>query len=152
MATFGGFQVGPFQRAFQQVVVETGGGFWEAFERVGRRRKRRLEELEEQEQELQQIKDETDREIALLLKEQERQETEEQERSRLAELARRYTTERSKDLFGDRIAKAMARAAVQGNFSAIEAFLREVQKAQEEELFLINATIIMLEEDGSSFH
>ena len=84
----------------------------------------------------------------LLLREQERQETERAERERLRELAKRYATERAAELFGQRVATAMARAAVQGNFSAIEAFAREAARAQEEEIFLLQATALAIELNG----
>lgn len=124
------------------------GGFWFAFEQAQLRRKKKLREIEEAEEEAQSIKERMDREIALLLREQERQDTERQEQQRLRELARRYATDRAQDLYGERVAKAMARAAVQGNFSAIEALVREAKRAQEEEIFLLQATAMAIELNG----
>lgn len=121
------------------------GGFWHAFEQAQLRRKKKLREIEEAEEEAQSIKEKMDREIALLLREQERQDAERQEQERLRELARRYATDRAQDLYGERVAKAMARAAVQGNFSAIEALVREASRAQEEEIFLLQATALAIE-------
>jgi len=124
---------------------EVAGGFWYAVEAVQARRKKRLQDADEAEAQAQAIKDQLDREIALLLREQERLDGERAERGRLQALAKHYASDRSAELFGERVAKAMTRAAEHGNFSAVEAFMREARRAQEEELFLLRATLLAIE-------
>mgnify|MGYP003393117286 CR=1 FL=1 len=124
------------------------GGFWRSFENARARRRRRLEELEQAEDSLQAIKDQQTREIAQLLKVQERKDVEREEGQRIQRLAKQYANEQATALYGERVSKALSRAAIQGNFSAIEALMREVQRAQQEEEWLIQATIMAIELNG----
>ena len=130
---------------------ETAGGgvsFFDAFERARRRREKKRREEEEAEEEAALLKAEADREIALLLQEQERKDEERRERERLQELAKRYAGEQAAELYGERLATAMQRAAEKGTYSAIEAFVREAKRAQEEEAFVIRAAIMAIELNG----
>lgn len=127
------------------------GGFFVAFDREVARRRKRLKELEEREEETERIQAETDRQIAELFRAQEREATEREENERLQRLAKQYRTDAAIEALGERTAKALSRAAVQGNFSAIEALIREVQRAIEEEQFMLQAAILAIElNDGSS--
>ena len=121
------------------------GGFWYAYDLARDRYKKRLKELDELEEQAKEIADETDREIAQFLHADQRQEVEAEERKRLQELARNYSDSQASNLLGERVAKAMARASVQGNFSAVEAFMREVERAREEEDWLLRATMLLIE-------
>lgn len=121
------------------------GGFFHAFDIAQARRRKRLKELEEAEEAVKEIPDNTDREIAEFLREQERLDVERQERERLQALARQFLSDKAANEYGERVAKAMARMAIQANYSAAEAFLREVKRDQEDMDFLIKATILMIE-------
>jgi hypothetical protein len=88
----GGFQVGPFQLAYQQQggAAQNSGGWWPDYGRVRDIRHRRRRELEELEREQQAIQDATDREIARFLREQEAKDAERADLARLQALADRY--------------------------------------------------------------
>ena len=117
--------------------------FWPAFETIMAGRDKRLRDLLETEAQVTEIHDSIEREIALLLHQQMHIEAERSENARLRELACIHDCAQASDLYGEGVAKAMKRAATQGNFSALEAFTREVHKVQEEETFLVESMAIM---------
>ena len=109
---------------------------YEAYQQRKKRRRREREEI------LKSIPDEVDREIAAFMHPDPR----EQE---IAELDRLVAdTFRNDELklakeYSERVAKAYVRAAMQHNFSALEAFEREMDRAREEDEFLLIALSLL---------
>jgi len=60
-------------------------------------------------------------------------------------VAKSYSKEQATEakVYNERVAKAYVRAALQANFSALEAFEREMEQAREEEDFLVLAMMIL---------
>lgn len=151
---FGGFQVGPFQLAYQQqatATVQQNSGGWERrryfLDHYEARLKRRIDEEKrrrELELKAEEIADETAREIAQFLHEQERQDAERAEFERLRRLVAEFGAKGAEGL-ATRVQSAYLRAVVQGNFSAYAALDREIQRMLEEEE--IAALIMLLNED-----
>lgn len=92
------------------------------------------------------IADEVTREIAERLQQQEAEAQTRAEHERLREIARRYEAEAQ--ALGARIQLATQRAAAQGGYSAMEALARELQRLIEEERFLMQAAVMILENEG----
>lgn len=114
------------------VQASSGGGFLYEYERSQALRARRRREREEREAEAQRIADETAREIAQLLHEQEAQDEERADLERLRELARVHRQAQATELT-ERVRRAFARVLLQENRSALEALDRELQRQLEEE-------------------
>jgi hypothetical protein len=121
------------------VVEETGGGwapFLSKYEKDLERRRRRDRERRELERETDEIQDELDRAIAQELRKQEALDAKRQDLDSLAALAKQADLEAARE-YSERVAVAFARAVTQGNFSAMEALDRELQRARDEEEFLM---------------
>ena len=122
----------------------SGGYLWPRYEiELARRRaeKRARDELEE---ESRAIQDETDREIALILRDQEAKDARRAELERLRELVTRSATEAQMRELGERVFTAYQRAITKHTFSAAEALERELDRALEEEQFLLLAAQLLL--------
>lgn len=118
----------------------TGGfGFindYDAYRQRKRAEERRIRAL------LGEIQDPIDREIAQRLHE----EPKEDRAAEIGEMVRaRFSDQVVQDLeaYSDRVSKAFVRAYTQGNFSALEALDREMQRAIEEEEFLLLSLVMM---------
>ena len=120
------------------------GGWWFAYEQEMLRREAKRREREQKRAKAKALKDQVDRDIALEFRRQEEEAEREAELARLTRLAEEYQ-DQIKAQFGTRVTLAAARAITQGNFSAMEALEREMARAREEELFLINATMLILQ-------
>lgn len=110
------------------------------------RRAARQREEEAAEARAKEIADEVTREIAERLQRQEAEAQTRAEHERLREIARRY--EDQAQAFGARIQLATQRAAAQGGYSAMEALARELQRLIEEEMFLMQAAVMILQNEG----
>lgn len=116
--------------------VVSGGGFWFDFEyEMARRRTRQREEDEEREAE-ERLKDEIDRNIAILLHEQERKDQERKALERLRGLVSKYATEKTNN---ERLDRALSLAQQKQTLASYEALEREFARAQEDEelMFLL---------------
>jgi hypothetical protein len=126
----------------QVVTTEEYSGGWaaiNAYEAYQQRKKRRRRERELL---LDSIPDDVDREIAAFMHPDPR-EQEIAELDRLvAETFRNDELNLAKE-YSERAAKAYVRAATQHNFSALEAFEREMDKAMEEEEFLFLSMVML---------
>ncbi len=130
-------------------VVEqpSGGWFNLRYEQELRRRaairakQRRLDE------EVAAIPQPIDREIGLLLREQEAKAQKREELERLRDLAVRLDSEQARIDYGERVSKALERAVQKGNYSALEALNREIQRAQEDEESVMLAVTLLIGED-----
>ena len=108
-----------------------------------RRRREHLDQIKREEK-AELIANETDREIARLLRARESEQSRDQELDRLLDFSRQYQASTAKRLMGERVSTAYARAATQGNRSALEALDREMARANEEEEFTMLATMMVL--------
>jgi hypothetical protein len=132
----GGFQVGPFQLAYQPVISSTVTGGWEPWHRelayYTARRRRLQQQAKEAEQEAIEAarQDKIQKEIARRLHAQLQKDQEQQEIDRLRKLV-----DSTKDLTYDneRIQTALLKAKSERTFSRLQALQRELIRAQEEE-------------------
>ena len=111
-----------------------------------RDRKEREEERDQVRKEVESIEDGTDSEIARLLHKQIEQDARLEELASLEALVQSTYTDRQAKLaekYNERVAKAYVRAATQANYSALEAFEREMDQAIEEEEFLLLAMTLL---------
>lgn len=150
----GGFQVGPFQLAYQQIAPASGpspSGGWEPrygflyeYEREMARRSRARKKRKDDEEEALKVEDQISREIAQLLHEQERKDAERADLQRLKNLVTQYR-QIAQAQVSPRVAEAMARAIAQENFSALQALDRELERMFDEEAMAV--LMILLNED-----
>ena len=126
----------------------TGGG-WVAqhfYDHYTKERRDRRAERDKVKVQVESIEDKTDAEIARLLHKQMEQDARRAELESLEALVKSTYTERQAGLaleYNERVAKAYVRAATQANFSAMEAFEREMDRAREEEEFLFLAMTVL---------
>lgn len=134
--------------AAQQETAYSGGWteFSLGYDRELHRRRQLQQELAERSAQTQQITDPVSKEIGEFLRKQEAEDERRQELERLKVLASRFKAQQAKDAYGQRVAKALERAVEKQTFSALEALDRELQRAQEEEEFLIIAAIQILDD------
>lgn len=137
----------PALNGASEVVAERPAGGWgflnqyNAEKQRQRALARRRKELEE---ESERIEDEVAREIAQLLRKQEAEDDRRKELKRLADLAKANADIEAARQYSERVATAYARALAKGNYSALEALERELRRAAEEEEWLLNATMALL--------
>lgn len=113
-------------------VVETfSGGFFFGFDHHLARRRRREREEEEARTEAQAIQDQLDREIALLLRQQEAKDEQRRELERLQALADQYAG--TKQPVPRRVSTALLKAYEERSRNALEQLQREVERMLEEE-------------------
>jgi hypothetical protein len=126
----------------------SGGGwlFLNTYESELKRRRARARKRKELEEETERIEDELDRAIAFEMRKQEAIDEKRDNLKRLAEIAKESADLEAARQYSDRVATAYARAITQGNFSALEALDRELQRARDEEEFLMMT--LMLLADG----
>lgn len=150
------FQRGVFQKTtFQLASVQTtqeeqasgGWKFYVAYEQHSAKRKKRERELEEEAEQAQQLQDKVDREIAELLHKQQQIDERRDYLERLGQLAKENVDLEAARNYSDRVAIAYQRAVTQGNFSALEALSRELERAADEEEALLQAVLMILEQD-----
>ena len=120
-----------------------GWKFLSSYESELQRRRTRKKERDELEAETEQIQDELDRNIALLMREQEAKDDKRKDFERLADLARQSADLEAARQYSERVATAYARAIDKGTFSAVEALDRELSRAREEEEFLLTALLLL---------
>jgi hypothetical protein len=124
----------------------TGGWlFLNSYDAELRRRRAIAKKRRELEEETERIEDELDRNIAQLMREQEAIDEKRDNLKRLAELAKQNADIEAAKQYSERVATAYARALAQGNFSALEALDRELQRAREEDDFLLSSLMFLLD-------
>ncbi len=124
-------------------VQEGGGGFYFGFDRIQHERKRRKREQEELEAETQKIQDDTDREIAKLLREQEAKDAERAEYARLQTLADKYAGQAMKAGVPRKVAAAILKANEDKTVSSLQAMQRQIEQSLEEEMISINISLLL---------
>ncbi len=130
------------------VVVVAGrrGGGWQFMMDFDVFRKKRDDDEEKRKKDLAKVKalkDKTDREIGELLQRQIQKEARVKQIRELERLVAKTTAQDLIDAKAHNVAQAFARAALQKNFSAIEALEREMDRKIEEEDFLMLALVIL---------
>ncbi len=113
------------------------GGFEYAFERERARRKKERERLEELKAEAERIEDETTREIARFMRQQEAKDARRDELTRLQSLVDRFKA--NAETTNERIERAVQKAAEKQTQWALFALERELERAREEEEFVLIA-------------
>jgi hypothetical protein len=131
------------------VVVDqpSGGWFNLRYEQELRRRAAIRAKQRKLDEETAAIPQPVDREIGLLLREQEAKAQKREELERLRDLAVRLDSARARLDYGERVSKALERAIQKGNYSALEALDREIQRAQDEEESAMLAITLLIGED-----
>ncbi len=128
------------------VVVVAPSGGWivrDVFDTLADRKRRNLKALREKLEEVKEIPG-IDGEIALLLHKDDEKELIESSLKELENLVKSASRTQIEQEFSERVAKAFTRASIQGNFSALQAFERELERArQDEEFFLLAAMMIL---------
>lgn len=121
-------------------VQESGsGGFYFDFHSHLERRRRRKRELEEAQEAEQELKDKVDREIAMLLHEQERKDEERKALERLKGLVRQYADTKADT---ERVDRALKLAAQKQTLASYEALEREFKRMQEDEEFMFILSVL----------
>lgn len=123
------------------------GGFVYAYERELARRRRERKKRQEREEEAERIEEETSREIARFLHEQEANDARRAELQRLSELVETYARRGTEAALSERVQKAISKAATKQTAWALYALERELKRAQEEESFLLEALRFVIDYD-----
>jgi len=144
-----GWVVGAWQQDAGEPEVTAPSGGWDKLSQFDDHIKRKREQEQQRQSNLEainRIESPVDSEIAKILQADVRQAETEKRLKDLEQLVAKSF--RNEDLprvreFNERVAKAFVRANVQGNFSAIQAFEREMERAIEEEEFLLMALLLL---------
>lgn len=124
--------------------TQSSGGFWPDYEHVQRQRRKRQREIEEAEEETQRLKDETDREIAKLLHEQEQKDADRADLTRLQKLADQYATQAPAEL--PKLARiAILNAQDARTRNALEQMQRVIEQSLDEEMVAIQQVLLLLD-------
>ena len=128
--------------AFSITVTATAftGGWWIAYEQE--KIKREQERAKKLKKQAKKLTTKLDQELAFELRKEVENQLRIEELTRLTKLAQEHEQE-VQDL-GERVTKAYQRAIIQYNYSALEALEREIQRAKEEEDWLINITLELM--------
>ena len=124
---------------------ESSGGWWPDYYHIHRMRDVRLRQRKERERELQQIKDATDREIAILLSEQEARDAEASDLARIQALADKYDAKSTALPKAARVAIWNAQDARTRN--ALEQMLRVLAQIELEEHLALIAALLLDDDD-----
>ncbi len=130
--------------AAEEVVAPRGGGWIarDVFDTLADKKRRKLEVLRERLEEVKEILG-IDGEIAALLHKDDEKELIESSLKELENLVKSASRVQIEQEFNERTAKAFARAELQGNFSALQAFEREMDRVREEEAFFLIAVMTL---------
>jgi hypothetical protein len=121
------------------------GGLVYHYEREMARRRRERKRRAEREEESERIADETTREIARILREQEAKDARRAELQRLSQLVDAYAAGDAEAALNERVQKAIAKAAAKHTTWALFALERELQRAIDEEDFMLQALSAFIE-------
>jgi hypothetical protein len=125
--------------------VTSKGGGWiarDVFDTLADRKRRKLEALRERFEEVREIPG-IDGEIAVLFHKNDEKELIESSLKELENLVKSTSKAQIEQEFNTRVAKAFTRASIQGNFSALQAFEREMDRVREEEDFFLIAVMTL---------
>lgn len=127
-----------------QPVSGVGGGLFYHYDEHRRRARREIEEIEERERDTREIQDELDRQIADLLRAQERQDARRAETARLQRLADLFT--RRPLNLPPHVLESIERAAERRTYATLQRMQREILRMHQEEEAAVMAAL-MLDED-----
>jgi len=119
------------------------GGWWFSYEKEIERQRENRRKRNELEDKAKEIQEEIDRELVKELQAKEIERERIEDLTRLKNLAKQHRQE-LRSVLSDRVLKAAESAIMVGNYSSMERFERELSRAREEEMFLLQATIIIL--------
>lgn len=111
------------------------GGWWFRYEQEMFRREDERRELERLKAQAEEIEDDLEREIAKEIREDDTEQVRLAELNRLRDMAIRYRAD-LQEVASPQVVRAAERAIERGNYSAMEAFERELARMREEEQFL----------------
>jgi hypothetical protein len=120
------------------------GGFWFAFDQEMVRRDRERKKRQRLEEEAEKIQDKLDRELVIELRKAADERDRLDDLRKLSLLAEKHKKTIANNL-SERVMLSLERALAKGNYSALEAFEREIKRAREEEEFLMSAVKFLLE-------
>lgn len=123
------------------------GGWWPWWDGEPERRRQAKKRREEREAELQEIREQTDREIAALLRKQEAEDERRTELARLQTLVDRYQADRQSLELPERVAKAMQKAFESRTPLALEGLYQSMQMLMEEEEAAVIALLLTDDDD-----
>lgn len=123
------------------------GGWWPWWDGESERRRQAKKRREEREAELQEIREQTDREIAALLRKQEAEDERRTELARLQTLVDRYQADRQSLELPERVAKAMQKAFESRTPLALEGLYQSMQMLMEEEEAAVIALLLTDDDD-----
>ena len=137
------FWAGAGGEAVEEAVARGGG--WiarDVFDTLADHKRRKLEALWERLEEIEEIPG-IDGEIAALLHQDDEKELIESSLKELENLVKSTSKAQIEQDFNTKVAKAFTRAAIQGNFSALQAFEREMERVREEDDFFLLAVMTL---------
>lgn len=123
------------------------GGFAVAFELERFRRERERSKRLELEEDSERIEEETTRQIALLLREQEAKDARRSDLARLSDLVARFASRSDEAALSERVRKALRTAAAKQTAWALFQLERELHRAREEEEFVLQALQFVIDHD-----
>lgn len=123
--------------------TQSGGGWWPDYEHVRRAREKRRREIEEAEEATRQLQDETDRQIAALLREQEARDAERADLQRLQKLADRYSGQKLG--LPKPVSTALINAYEARTKNSLQQLRREVERANEDEEMAFIVSLLMMD-------
>lgn len=123
------------------------GGWWPWWDFEAERRRKARKRREEREAELEEIREQTDREIASLLRKQEAEDERRAELARLQTLVDRAQADRQSMELPERVAKAMQKAFESRTPLALEGFYQSMQMLMEEEEAAVIALLLTDDDD-----
>lgn len=122
---------------------ETGGGFWPQYDRfAAERRRRKREEEEAAEAAAKEAQDELERETSRLLREKFAKEADAADLQRLQRLADEHSGKRLG--LSKRVSAALINAYEMRSRNALEQLLREIDRADEEEMIAVQTAVLLL--------
>jgi len=141
-----GWIVGAWSQEEAVVAISPSGGWIvrDVFDTLADRKRRKLEALREKLEEIEEIPG-IDGEIAVLLHKDDEKELIESSLKELENLVKSASRTQIEQGFNEKVAKAFTRASIQGNFSALQAFEREMERVREEEAFFLIAAVMILQ-------
>ena len=127
-----------------QSAEQPSGGFWFRYEQEQYRRQDEQKQIQAAKKRAREsLKNKLDQELALELIKQQEEKQRTDELTRLTKLADQHQDYISREL-SEKVAKAARRATLQYNYSAMEALERELQQTKDEEEFLLQSFLLLM--------
>lgn len=118
------------------------GGFWAGYDRIAEERRRRKREQQQREAETEQIQNELDRQIALEERALEAKDAERADLQRIQKLADEHSGKKLG--LSKKLSDALINAYEMRSRNALEQLLREIERADEEEMIAVQTAVLLL--------